>query len=153
MLICNGIVLIVTVIILLVWYRKRSGRFNVEKNGKATFEVDNDLYGFMGKASESNLVTSNNYTDKDIYERYSIEKQGQPQQDIKQQAYAANEANPLYEKSTLKSVNPLYKSSNSKSDELAHYETSENSELTYDNITCNSKNVQETDIEYAYCKH
>lgn len=136
-----------------MWYRKRSGRFNVEKNGKATFEVDNDLYGFTGKASESNLVISHNYTVGNVYEQDNIKKQDQPQQEIKQQTYAANEANPLYEKSTLKSVNPLYKSSSSKSDELAHYETSENSELTYNNIVYNSKNVQETDNEYTYCKH
>jgi len=146
LLVCNRVILTVIVIILLVWYRKRTGRFNVENNAKAEFEVDNDLYGFTGKTTESNLVTANQYTDGNLY---SIEKYGQPQEENQLQIDAAN---PLYEKS-LKSTNPLYKSPTAKSDELTHYETSENCELTYDNIMYNSTNMQMKDLEYAYCKH
>lgn len=121
----------VTVVVLVVLYRKRMGKFQVEKSHQAHVEVDNDLYGFTRQHEDLNVTDGGSGTNK--LQNYEYDEQA---------------INPLY-KSGHRDVQAnytLYGESQTAGTETA--------DTVYSNIDTDTRKIQlNTDDEYSYCKH
>ena len=124
-------------VVLIVWYRKRTGKFHVEKSKQAQFEVDNDLYGFSRQHEDVN-VNGGSETSKPQNYEYDTSNE--------QEAVQAN--NPMYDSEHRDlQVNPLYGDSNAQ-------DGTPTADAVYSNIGTDTHKIQmDTDNDYAYCKH
>ena len=125
---------IVAVVVLVLWYRRRMGKFRVKESNQAALEVDNDLYGFNGKHEESN--GTGQPEDHRAYDTFT-----------EQQLEASNSSanNPMYDSDMrdIRQGNQLHDDSNAQAATDAVYSNIENNA---------SKKQMDADTEYAYCK-
>ena len=130
----NCICSAVTVVILVVWYRRRVGSFHVDKNHpKASIEVDNDLYGFTRHQDMDDTKQPGN---RYVYSTPSPQNSGIAD-------------NPLYgdEHKGVPANNPMHGESNSPAD-------AQETEITYSNVNADTRTIQTgIDSEYSYCKY
>ena len=118
--------------VLVLWYRKRMGKFHVKESNQAALEVNNDLYGFNRKHEENNRTGQ----PEDHYAYDTLNKE---------QLEATQANNPLYD-SDLRDVqgNQLHDDSNAQAA----------TDAVYSNVETNTKRIQmDADTGYAYCKH
>lgn len=161
------IVFVVILVLVILWYRKRTGKFAPEKNAKV--EVQNDLYGFTGQHNQTTDTTYND--DQECYEEYDLSNnqrlQTSTSPDDKQNSVLAS--NPLYgehkmDDSMLKTDN-IYADMNDRDAVSGQMPTPVNSNVysdtpdhepseIYMNMSNNNHGVQMGNTEeYTYCKH
>ena len=119
-------------VLLVVWYRRRTGKFHVEKSQQACFEVDNDLYGFTRQHEDLNVTNGGSDETNKLQNHYEYNEQA---------------INPLY-KSEHRDVQVNTLCSDS------HTEGTETADAVYSNIDTDTRTTQlTTDDDYSYCKH
>ena len=114
-----------------MWFRKKIGKFHIEKSGQASIEVDNDLYGFNKQRDVDDMDSKQ---PEDHYEEFNTPNVEAVQAD-----------NPMYGNHQGQANNPLY-GTNTQGGSL-------NTNETYSNINFDTRKVQmDSEPEYSYCK-
>ena len=126
-------------VVLVVWYRKRRGKFHVEKSQQACVEIDNDLYGFNRQHEDVNVNSGSGSINSKPQNDYEYDTSND------QQAVQAD--NPMYdsEHRDAQVNNPLYGGAQA---------DTQKTDAVYSNIDTDTRKIQmNADDDYAYCKH